>query len=262
MPLARVIFWCASLGALSLGVRSALGAPPPFIVGLLSMVAYLGLILLATLVMRLEIFGDVLWRVPAAKGKVALTFDDGPSPVTTPRVLEVLGARGQRATFFVIGKKAEAHPELLRAIVEQGHAIGVHGYDHDRMYAFWHPKRVREDIQRCVDIVERVTGRRPLFFRPPIGQASPRTFLGAKQAGTELVGWSLRALDGLRGTRPSVVTARVARGARDGAIVLLHDAAEREDFEPAGVAALPEILAELERRGLSSVTLDELVRSA
>jgi peptidoglycan/xylan/chitin deacetylase (PgdA/CDA1 family) len=226
------------------------------------MLAYLSLIMVATLVPRLEVFGDVVWRVPEAKSQVALTFDDGPSPSTTGRVLEELRARGQRATFFVIGRKAEAHPELLRAMVEDGHSIGVHGYDHDRMFAFWEPARVASDIERCISVVERATGTRPVLFRPPIGQASPRTFAGAKKAGVEVVGWSLKGRDGLARTKETQVVERVKRGARSGAIVLLHDAAERENFEPASLPALPSILDELERKGLSSVTVEELLESA
>ncbi len=259
MPLGRVLFWVLSLGALALGVRSALGHPPPLMVGIATMVAYLGLIGVATLVPRLEVFGDVLWRVPGAQGRVALTFDDGPSPDTTPRVLDALRARGQRATFFVIGRKAEAHPELLRAMAEDGHAIAVHGYDHDRLYAFWRPSLVEADIKRCITIVHGATGVAPVLFRPPVGQASPRTFVGARDAGVEIVGWSLRALDGLRSAQASVVAERVKRGLAPGAIVLMHDASERDDYQPASLEALPGILDALDERGLRSVTVLELI---
>jgi peptidoglycan/xylan/chitin deacetylase (PgdA/CDA1 family) len=259
VPFGRVLFWVLSLGALALGVRSALGHPPPLLVGVGAMVAYLGLIGVATLVPRLEVFGDVLWRVPGARGRVALTFDDGPSPDTTPRILDMLRARGQRATFFVIGRKAEAHPELLRAMAGDGHAIGVHGYDHDRLYAFWRPALVEADIERCISIVQSATGGAPVLFRPPIGQASPRTFAGARGAGVEVVGWSLRGMDGLRGAKVSAVAERVKRGLAPGAIVLLHDAAERDDYKPASLEALPSILDALDERGLRSVTVPELV---
>ncbi len=259
MPLGRVFFWLVSLAALALGVRSALGSPPPLGVAVAGMLAYLSLILVATLVPRLEVFGDVLWRVPNASGRVALTFDDGPNPETTPRVLDLLRERRQRATFFVIGRKAEAHPELLRKMADEGHAIGVHGFDHDRLYSFWRPALVTADIERCISIVARATGRRPELFRPPIGQASPRTFAGAKKAGVEVVGWSVRGRDGLAGARAERVSERVERGLRAGAIVLLHDAAERDDYRPASLEALPRILEALEERGLRSVTVGELV---
>src|SRR5690606_17793523 len=129
-------------------------------------------------------------------GLVALTFDDGPDPRTTPRILDLLERRGQRATFFVIGQKAEAHPELLRRIHAGGHLLALHGYIHRWFYAFLTPTTVQQDIQRTQDAVEAATGTRPVLFRPPVGQASPRTVAGARRAGVAIVGWSTRTGDG------------------------------------------------------------------
>jgi len=111
-------------------------------------------------------------------------------------------------------------------------------------------------------VVEAATGVRPRFFRPPLGHTSVTTVRGARRAGVRLVSWSVRGYDGVRGRSPDAVVDRVARDLTDGAIVMLHDAAEHGDFEPASVAALPELLAMLDQRGFTSVTLDALLSPA
>lgn len=263
MSIGRAILWTISLAALGLALKSALGEPPPLAYSVAALVLYLLLLGALALVPQLEAFGDLLCRVPGARGLVALTFDDGPDPVTTPRVLEALEARGQRATFFVVGWKAEAHPDLLGEIHRRGHQLALHGYHHERLYAFKPPDAVRDDLRRCQDVVERAVGVRPVLFRPPVGQASPRTFAGAKRAGVEMIGWSVRPGDGVRWSSPERVLRRVLRGLEEGAIVLLHDASEKGSFagggEPPSLAVLPRILDALEARRLRSVTLEELI---
>src|SRR5690606_4902537 len=151
------------LGALSLAFLSLAGKPPPLPVALAALLLYLVILTVLALVPKLEAFGDYLCQVPDVQGALALTFDDGPDPRTTPRVLAALEQRGQRATFFVIGQKAEAHPELLRRIRDGGHQLALHGYVHDRLYAFLTPAAVQRDIQRAQEAVARATGLRPVL---------------------------------------------------------------------------------------------------
>jgi peptidoglycan/xylan/chitin deacetylase (PgdA/CDA1 family) len=204
----------------------------------------------------LQMFGDVICRGPVGQNRVALTFDDGPDPRTTPRVLERLEATQHRATFFVLGDKARRHPSVLREICAAGHALALHGDVHDRLHSFRRPQRVRDELRRAQDAIENAAGVRPRWFRPPVGHTSPGTVRGAALAGVTLVGWSARGYDGVRGRRPEQVVRAVARSLSDGAIVLLHDAAERDDHEPASLNALPELVRLLDGRGLTSVTLD------
>jgi peptidoglycan/xylan/chitin deacetylase (PgdA/CDA1 family) len=219
--------------------------------------------------LELRMFGDAICSVPGAQGKVALTFDDGPDPTTTRVVLGALRAAGAKATFFVVGQKAEKHPDVLREIVAEGHALGVHGYGHDRFYSLLAPEDVKSDIQRTQEIVFSAVGHRPVWFRPPVGQMSPRTALGVDRADAVVVGWNIRGLDGLSRATVDSVFDRVSRKLDAGAIVLLHDAWEGREVgpdedpavvAPAGVRALPKILQECERRGLSSVTIPDLMR--
>ena len=148
---------------------------------------------------------------------------------------------------------------MVREIHAGGHTLGLHGDFHDRLHSFRMPSRVREELVRATESVEAAAGVRPRFFRPPLGHTSVTTVRGARGAGVTLVGWSSRGYDGLRGRRPEAVVTRVARTLTEGAIVMLHDAAEQDDFEPASVAALPELVTLLDARGLTSVGLDTLL---
>jgi peptidoglycan/xylan/chitin deacetylase (PgdA/CDA1 family) len=121
------------------------------------------------------------------------------------------------------------------------------------------PWRVRAELLRAARTVEDATGVRPRFFRPPLGHTSVTTAWGVRRAGMVLVGWSTRGLDGTRRRTPDAVVARVAQSIDDGDIVMLHDAAERDDFEPASVRALPELLRLLDERRWTSVGLDTLL---
>jgi peptidoglycan-N-acetylglucosamine deacetylase len=260
VPLARIVLWVASIGALALLARSLMVGPVPTWIAVLYLVVYLAYCTAGSLVPQLEMYGDALWRGLPGWRHVALTFDDGPHPDSTRRVLEILGRTGHKATFFVVGRKAAAHPDVVAEIHAQGHAIGLHGYAHERLYSFKHPKLVEEDIRRSQDVIEGICGLRPALFRPPLGYMTPRTVVGARRAGVELIAWSVRSIDGLGATDPDRVASRVERGLHDGAIVAMHDAAERDDFEPASIAALPRIVRALEQRGLTSVRVDQLAR--
>jgi peptidoglycan/xylan/chitin deacetylase (PgdA/CDA1 family) len=256
VPLARLLLWLISLtslvwcgfswphaGSLELGL--ALG----------------GLVLYATwgvLWPQCGMYGEALARGRAGTRRVALTFDDGPHPVTTRAVLELLRSHDARATFFVLGHKVEAYPDVVREIHAAGHTLGIHGFQHDRLFSFRSPSYARQQVERTRAAIVRACGVAPKLFRPPVGFASYRTFRGAEQAAVRIIAWSVRSLDGVRGADPSRVARRVIARLGDGAIVLLHDAAERDDFTPASIAALPDILGALRQRGLACVGVDEL----
>jgi peptidoglycan/xylan/chitin deacetylase (PgdA/CDA1 family) len=259
MPPARIVLWVTSVGGLALLVRTLMDAPPPMWIALAAFVGYAAMCTLGVLWPQLEMFGDVEWRGEPGSKQVALTFDDGPNPKTTRKVLRILEEKGARATFFVVGRKALQHPDVVREIHEAGHGLGLHGYQHDRLYAFKPPKRVTEDIERTQEAVERACGVRPTLFRPPVGYVSSRTAAGAKKKGVRMIAWSARGVDGLGPTDADRVLNRIEPKLRDGAIVLLHDAAERDDFEPAGIEALPRLLELIDERGLRAVTVEELL---
>jgi peptidoglycan/xylan/chitin deacetylase (PgdA/CDA1 family) len=257
MSLGRILFLSSSV---ALFVLSALALLYPAVAlwpVLAAAAAYLGVILIGVMTPRLAMFAPVVCRAPSGRPEIALTFDDGPSPASTPKVLAELARHNARATFFVLGAKAEKHAEVLRAIAAAGHEIGLHGHEHDRFLSLRSPRRIEGELRRARSVVESLTGQVPRLFRPPIGHVSPRTAVAARRLDLALIGWNVRACDGLAGTTAAKVLRRVVAGLLPGAIVLLHDASEREQHEPASLAVLPQILAEAARRGLACVTVSQ-----
>jgi peptidoglycan/xylan/chitin deacetylase (PgdA/CDA1 family) len=262
MPLARVALYVATLGVLVLSARAIMVGPPPLGWSVLAAMAYAALVLGGVLVLRWRVFVDAIVRGPRSARGVALTFDDGPHPTWTPRILETLAAHGAKATFFVIGRKAEANPALVRAILDAGHAVGLHAYEHDRLFALRGGQRVREDLARGMAVLEGITGTRPTLFRPPIGHTNPTIARVADALDLTVVGWTVSGHDGVASARVDHVVARVRRDLRDGIIVALHDSPERGDREPAAVKALPAILDAVAAEHLEIVPLAGWVAEA
>ena len=255
MPIARSVLYAATAAVVVLALRSVLFAPPPLAWSIAAFVAYVALLLSGVFVLRWRVFADAVIRGPKDARGVVLTFDDGPDPVWTPRVLDLLDASSSKATFFVIGRKAELHAGVVRDIVRRGHAIGVHSYEHDRLFSLRTERSVRADLERALTALEQITGERPMLFRPPIGHTNPTIARVADALDLVVVGWSVSGRDGTARADPDAVAARVRAGIRDGAIVLLHDASERGTHEPAGARALPQILRAIDAANLEVVPL-------
>jgi peptidoglycan/xylan/chitin deacetylase (PgdA/CDA1 family) len=262
MPPARAVLYGATGALIAMSAFAVAVRPPSLTWAAVALLGYAALLLAGVLVLRLCMFVDAVVRGPKGARGVALTFDDGPHPIWTPRVLKVLADHRAVATFFVAGHKVEAHPELVRAILDGGHAVALHSHAHDRFFALRSERRVREDLERGVAALERATGERPILFRPPIGHTNPAIARVVGDLGLVVVGWSVSGLDGLASARPAGVAARVRRGLRDGAIVLLHDAPERGDREPAALRALPEILDAAHAARFDIVPLSQFVLAA
>ncbi len=256
MPLARVVLYAATALVFVFVARTLLLAPPPMSFAVLALLGYLSVVLAGVFALRLRMFADALVHGPKGARGVALTFDDGPDPATTPRVLDALAARDAKATFFLIAKKAEAHPELVRDMKRRGHAIGLHSYAHDRLFALRSQKRVTRDLARGVAALKAITGEQPTLFRPPIGHTNPAIARVADALDLQVVGWTLSARDGLGRADPDRVVARLRRYMKDGTIVLLHDAAEKGGRVPAGVEAIGEILDSVRDARLEVVPLE------
>jgi len=169
------------------------------------------------------IFGAPITHLPRGRGElaVALTFDDGPNPDATPRILDALGQRGVHATFFVLGRHADRWPELVARIAAEGHAIGNHGWHHRKLH-LKSPAYVRDDLARGTSSIEKASGVHPRLFRAPHGFRSPWVTWIARSLGQRTVGWSLGVWDtDLPGA--DVIAERTVEGARPGSILLPHD---------------------------------------
>jgi len=189
---------------------------------------------------------------------VALTFDDGPHPEATPEFLRLLDTAGVRATFFLLGRMAEAHPEVPAAIVAGGHEVAVHGYDH-RLLVKRGPGATAADLVRATAAITRVTGVRPRFWRPPYGVASTAAVRTARRLRLRPVLWTCWGRDWTRNATPDSIFRTVARGLAGGGTVLLHDSdhsAAPRSWE-ATLGALPAILSLCQVRGLQVGPLGE-----
>ncbi|MFZ5816443.1 MAG: polysaccharide deacetylase family protein [Bacillota bacterium] len=224
---------------------------------LLTLFGYVGL---PTLLARLG-FARTLKRAQPRRRLVALTFDDGPDPVWTPRILQILDRHGVKACFFILGDHAAAHPELVRQIHAAGHEIGVHGYRH-RLPALLGLRATLRDVGETVRLLTEITGQRPRFYRPPWGIFNLWTAMAARRHGLVPVVWSLYLSEWSHSTTPARICAEALTNAHPGCVLLLHDAAgpgSREDAPQLVARALPPLIAGLRRKGYALVSLSELL---
>lgn len=197
------------------------------------------------------------WRGPALGRRIALTFDDGPDPVWTPRIADMLAARGVRSTFFLVGQRADAHPSAVRAIVEAGHEIASHGWSHSNLW-FCGPRRTADEVLRTQARLTELSGVTPRFFRPPWGMVNAALFGVLRRAGLSCVFWSLQP-EGLRPQASEAQAAYVLARARAGAIVDLHDADGVAGAPERLAAALPPMIDGLRHGGYTLTTLGDLL---
>ncbi len=170
---------------------------------------------------RWPFFGKTVVRGSRDKPWVALTFDDGPDPSTTPLVLDLLARRGARAAFFVIGGRAAAYPGLIRRMLDEGHEVASHSSSHDVLLMLRSGRELGREIDGCNEALASL-GVRSFVFRSPVGIVSPRLFPALRARGMTHVAFSRRGLD-FGNRRIRGLARRVLRGIRPGDIVLLHD---------------------------------------
>jgi len=211
---------------------------------------HLGLFV-AVLSPRGQLLGPNLVRLPApavSRREISLTFDDGPDPEVTPRVLELLDCFQAKASFFCIGEKAAAHPELVREIARCGHSVENHSYRHHHAFAFFGLSRLRREVDTAQTTVASITGRPPVFFRAPAGFRSPLLDPLLAPRGLRYVSWTRRGFDAVSGS-PKRILRQLTRGLSAGDILLMHDTA------PVVLAVLPELLEQISAQGLKAVSL-------
>jgi peptidoglycan/xylan/chitin deacetylase (PgdA/CDA1 family) len=261
-PWARVPLALVLVGSPVAAVASIFGIRVPSSLPYLLLCGLLVCLLLGTFFMQTGLFALPILGVrrKTAKDRLALTFDDGPDPESTREVLNLLDAGGHRATFFVIGRRAEQQPELLREIVARGHRLGNHSFAHAHRTAAMPVAELVADLTRAGRLLDEVSPVKVRWFRPPAGVLSPRVTLAAERLGLHLVGWTRSARDGIS-ISVDRATARLASALRPGAILVLHDGAEQPHRRPIAASVLRRLLPLLEARGLRSVTLDELLVS-
>ncbi len=201
-----------------------------------------------------------------------VTFDDGPDPDVTPRVLQLLAERDSAATFFMPAAHALAHPVLAREVVARGNEVGVHGFDHTRITEL-SPAGVRNETTRARSEIRRIVGTNPHWFRPPYGAQNIRTFLATRLQGMDVAVWAVDPSDALTTTgfavtsiEPGLVTMQAAGeeiSLRAGTILLLHDTPAADDLHDGAtrkIDLIEQILDGIRASGGRTVTLSELLR--
>ena len=186
--------------------------------------------------------------------KIALTFDDGPHPRFTERILKILDKYGVKATFFVIGVNIQNYPEPLKKIYAAGHEIGNHSYSHDNVKDL-DASTARVEMEKCEQVIRDTVGISTSVFRPPRGACNPDVLKSARELGYSVVLWSIDTLD-WKGTSPLTVFKTVNGQISGGDIILMHDYTSGSN---AACEALDSIIPELIAKGYEFVTVSELI---
>jgi peptidoglycan/xylan/chitin deacetylase (PgdA/CDA1 family) len=219
---------------LSLALRIGIGAmslslillPFNYFLAAFVLLLFIVLCFTAPFLPGFSFFLPIVSRGRSDRGAVAVTFDDGPDPASTPKLLALLSKYETKATFYVTGRRAEQYPHLVREIVSCGHTIGNHTYSHDNFIMFKSENTLKEEIQRAQQVLHRL-GIFPCTFRPPVGVTSPRLNSVLKQLNMYVVNFSRRAGD--RGNRQVCHLAqKIIKNLRPGDIIMLHDIPPRK----------------------------------
>jgi len=188
---------------------------------------------------------------------VALTFDDGPDPEATPRLLRILAARDIRATFFLIGERAARYPDVTRAIADAGHEVGNHTWRHRNAWLLT-PAAASREITVGACILRDILGQPPRLFRPPWGIVNAASLATVRRLGLVTVLWSIQH-EGLRPRTPAAQLRHVTDHLHDGAIIDLHDAPGLPGAPDRLLATMPALLDAIERRDYTAVPVGELL---
>lgn len=185
------------------------------------------------------------------KKQVAITFDDGPNAELTPQILKLLKAYNAKATFFCIGKHIEAHPEIIKTIVDQGHVIGNHTYSHSNFFDLYGKQKVTDEINKTNNLVTSIINKKMIFFRPPYGVTNPAITKAIKQTKHRVIGWNIRSLDTVKNSEQDILN-RITKNIKPGAVILLHDSKEIT------IRVLEQLLLFLQENNYQPITIDDL----
>ncbi|WP_434749783.1 polysaccharide deacetylase family protein [Paenibacillus amylolyticus] len=207
-----------------------------------------------------RLFGFRVFRRGKSDTQYALTFDDGPDPFYTPRLLDLLHKYEVKATFFVVGEHAASHPELIRRMHEEGHLIGIHNYIHKTNWLM-RPRTVRDQIERTGQIIQEITGEKTCYYRPPWGIMNLFDFFSKKDR--KIILWSSMFEDWKCSVGAEQLKERVLKKLKGGEVMLLHDRGTTLGADAHApeqmLEALETVLHEADRRGLVSVRVDTLM---
>ena len=254
----------ASAGVHAAAVGTLVASPHAWPLALGALVANHAVIAAASMAPRSRLLGPNITRLPGPPpGVLALTFDDGPDPDVTPRILALLEQAGAVATFFCIGRRAQQHPDLMADIRARGHGIENHTFSHHSGFALGRSAALRAEVQRGQAALAAAGAALPRFFRAPAGMQNPWLPAVLKAEGLSLVSWTRRGFDTVT-SDPRVVARRLVRNLAAGDILLMHDGRSARSARgvPVVLDALPRVLEEMARQGLRSAALGTILPRA
>lgn len=202
-------------------------------------------------------YQNVVHLVPLKEKVVALTYDDGPHPVYTPQILNILAKYHVKATFFMIGRLMEKYPGVVAEVLKEGHQIANHTYTHPRNIEADTSSQVIRELDKCEEVIERMTGKRAKLFRPPRGLIDSTVFSIAQEEEYQTILWTVSA-DHHDAPTPQLMAERVLKLIRPGGIILAHDGTFPTRWKD--VQATPLIIEGLRKRGYRFVTVNELLK--
>jgi peptidoglycan/xylan/chitin deacetylase (PgdA/CDA1 family) len=201
--------------------------------------------------------GIVIYKGNSSQKLVALTFDDGPDNYYTPRILDILHAKGVPGTFFMVGKQAKHFPNMVKRIVNEGNAIGNHSWDHPKLWTLSNDQ-VKQEILSTENTIQQITGRRTDLFRPPYGRVTPADVALIHDLGYRVIDWSVDTLD-WKGTPAPTILQFVNKEISPGGIILEHCMTGHPGELNGTLQALPQIIDRLHSQGYQFVTVQTLL---
>lgn len=204
-----------------------------------------------------SMFPQLFLREGSQKAKrVALTFDDGPDSVYTPQILDVLKEQNVKATFFLIGKRAEIFPDVVKRMSDEGHIVGNHTWSHPNIIKLDHAAMLKE-ILEAEKAISKLTGYRPALFRSPYGSIDQNRVKELAKLNYKIIAWSVDSLD-WKSLTAEQVKYNVLENVKEGSVILQHSSGSKEENLTGSVAALRDIIVTLKKEGYQFVTIPEM----
>jgi len=224
----------------------------PLWVYIILTLSYLFIYAAGSIILSMKFFLPVKYKGTAESKAIAITFDDGPVPGKTERILEILSRHQARATFFCIGNRVDKHPALVKRMHDEGHLLGNHSYWHGKTFDLQSSAKIEKELSDTDLALKKAVGITPRFFRPPYGVTNPMVATAVKQRKYETIGWSVRSFDTVT-PDSKVLMKRITKSLKSGDMILLHD------YCDVTISILPALLEHINKLGLKIVRADELL---
>ena len=213
---------------------------------------YLAMVTYGTVVLSAEFFVPVKYKGLVSSGTIAITFDDGPIPGKTEKILEVLKFHKVQAAFFCIGNQVANNSTLTKQIHNDGHLLGNHSYWHKSTFDLQSTKKIQDELSATDHAIHSAIGLKPTFFRPPYGVTNPMVASAIVKGNYKAIGWSIRSLDTISKDREALF-GRITKSLKSGDIVLFHD------YCTITLEILPDFITYVHNHGLKIVRVDQLL---